>query len=87
LLDAQLTPGALFYAMCVPGVSTTIHGMDSMAVLDRNLSISRDFQPHGEKQLAELREHGQRFNGAQLAMRQTERENELGIVAQRFFPL
>ena len=37
-------------------------GMDSMDVLDQNLSILRDFQPLGEKQLAELREHGRRFS-------------------------
>jgi aryl-alcohol dehydrogenase-like predicted oxidoreductase len=58
-----LTPTeALSYAMSVPGVSTTISGMDSMAVLDQNLEIVRDFKPLGEKQMTELREHGRQFN-------------------------
>jgi hypothetical protein len=48
--------------MSVPGVSTTISGMDSMAVLDQNLSILREFQPLNEQQMAALREHGRRFN-------------------------
>lgn len=63
IVRGALTPTeALSYAMSIPGVSTTISGMDSMDVLDQNLSILRDFQPLGEKQLAELREHGRRFN-------------------------
>ncbi len=58
-----LTPTeALSYAMSVPGVSTTISGMESMAVLDQNLEILRNFQPLGDKQLATLREHGKQFN-------------------------
>jgi hypothetical protein len=63
IVQGALTPTeALSYAMSIPGVSTTISGMDSMDVLDQNLNILRDFQPLGEKQLAELREHGRRFN-------------------------
>ena len=63
IVHGALTPTeALSYAMSIPGVSTTISGMDSMDVLDQNLSILRDFQPLGEKQLEELREHGRRFN-------------------------
>jgi len=58
-----LTPTeALSYAMSVPGVSTTISGVDSMAILDQNLAILRDFQPLGAKQMAELREHGKQFS-------------------------
>src|ERR1700678_3144337 len=53
-----LTPTeALSYAMSLPGVSTTISGMDSMAVLDQNLDILRNFQPLSENQMADLREH------------------------------
>jgi aryl-alcohol dehydrogenase-like predicted oxidoreductase len=38
IVHGALTPTeALSYAMSVPGVSTTISGMDSMAVLDQNL--------------------------------------------------
>jgi aryl-alcohol dehydrogenase-like predicted oxidoreductase len=58
-----LTPTeALSYAMSVPGVSTTISGMDSMAVLDQNLEILRNFQTLSEQQMSELREHGRQFN-------------------------
>ena len=58
-----LTPTeALSYAMSVPGVSTTISGMDSMGILDQNLEILRNFQPLNPKQMAGLREHGKQFN-------------------------
>ena len=50
--------------MSVPGVSTTISGMDSMGVLDQNLEILRNFQPLNEKQMADLREHGRQFEMA-----------------------
>ena len=41
IVHGALTPTeALSYAMSVPGVSTTISGMDSMAVLDQNLADS-----------------------------------------------
>jgi len=63
IVHGALTPTeALSYAMSVPGVSTTISGMDSMAVLDQNLAILRSFQPLSEKQMAQLREHGRQFN-------------------------
>jgi aryl-alcohol dehydrogenase-like predicted oxidoreductase len=63
IVHGVLTPTeALSYAMSVPGVSTTISGMDSMAVLDQNLAILHDFKPLGEKQMAELREHGRQFD-------------------------
>jgi uncharacterized protein len=62
IVNGALTPTeALSYAMSVPGVSTTISGMDSMAVLDQNLAILRHFQPLGEKQMADPREHGRQF--------------------------
>jgi predicted aldo/keto reductase-like oxidoreductase len=57
-VHGALTPTEAFsYAMSIPGVSTTISGVDSMGVLDQNLNILRRFQPLGEKQLTELREH------------------------------
>lgn len=63
ITHGALTPTeALSYAMSVPGISTTISGMDSMAVLDQNLEILRNFQPLSEKQMNELREHGKQFN-------------------------
>jgi predicted aldo/keto reductase-like oxidoreductase len=58
-----LTPTeALSYAMSVPGVSTTISGMDTMSVLNQNLLILKDFKPLADKQMSELREHGRQFN-------------------------
>jgi aryl-alcohol dehydrogenase-like predicted oxidoreductase len=63
IVHGALTPTqALSYALSVPGISTTISGMDSMAVLDQNLEILRDFKPLGEKQMSDLREHGRQFN-------------------------
>ena len=62
IVHGALTPTeALSYAMSVPGVSTTISGMDSMAVLDQNLRILSGFQPLNEKQMDELRAHGKQF--------------------------
>jgi predicted aldo/keto reductase-like oxidoreductase len=63
IVHGALTPTeALSYAMSIPGVSTTISGMDSMAVLDQNLQIIRGFSPLNEKQMADLRAHGKQFN-------------------------
>jgi aryl-alcohol dehydrogenase-like predicted oxidoreductase len=63
IVHGALTPTeALSYAMSVPGVSTTISGMDSMEILDQNLEILRNFKTLPEKQMAELREHGRQFN-------------------------
>jgi aryl-alcohol dehydrogenase-like predicted oxidoreductase len=63
IVHGVLTPTeALSYAMSVPGVSTTISGMDSMQVLDQNLEILRSYQPLSDKQMAALREHGKQFS-------------------------
>jgi aryl-alcohol dehydrogenase-like predicted oxidoreductase len=57
-----LTPTeALAFAMSLPGVSTTISGMDSMAVLDQNLQILRNFKPLDEAQINALRTYGKQF--------------------------
>ena len=57
-----LTPTeALSFAMSLPGVSTTISGMDSMGVLDQNLEILRNFKPLSEDQLHALRAYGKQF--------------------------
>ena len=64
-----LTPTeALSYAMSVPGVSTTISGMESMAVLDQNLQILRNFQTLSPRQMADLREHGKQFNDGRFEL-------------------
>jgi predicted aldo/keto reductase-like oxidoreductase len=63
IVHGALTPTeALSYAMSVPGVSTTVSGMDSMAVLDQNLAILSAFKPLDEQQMNALREHGRKFN-------------------------
>jgi len=63
IVHGALTPTeALSYAMSVPGVSTTISGMDAMAVLDQNLRILSGFQPLNEKQMEDLRTHCRQFN-------------------------
>lgn len=59
---------ALSYAMSVAGVSTTISGMDSMAVLDQNLDIVRNFKPLGEQQMAALRQQGSRYSDGRYEM-------------------
>lgn len=57
-----LTPTeALTFAMSLPGVSTTISGMDSMAVLDQNLQILRDFKQLSTDQMDALRTYGMQF--------------------------
>lgn len=72
IVHGALTPTeALSYAMSVPGVSTTISGMDSMEVLNQNLEILRNFQPLSEKQMNELREHGKQFNDGRFELFKT----------------
>jgi uncharacterized protein len=58
-----LTPTeALSFAMSLPGVSTTISGMDSMQVLDQNLEILRNFKPFSEEQISAMRLYGKQFD-------------------------
>jgi len=60
--NGALTPTeALSFAMSLPGVSTTISGMDSMGVLDQNLEILRNFKPLSEQQISQLRTYGKQF--------------------------
>ena len=47
---------ALRYAMSVPGVSVTVSGVDSLAVLHQNLAIARDFKPLTQGEMQALRE-------------------------------
>jgi predicted aldo/keto reductase-like oxidoreductase len=57
-----LTPTeALSYAMSLPGVSTTISGMDSMRVLDQNLEILKNFKPLSQDQISQLQNYGKQF--------------------------
>jgi len=52
---------SLSYAMSLP-VATTISGIDSMAVLDQNLAILRDFKPLSTGEMRALRDRGHQFN-------------------------
>jgi predicted aldo/keto reductase-like oxidoreductase len=47
---------ALRYAMSVPGVTTTISGIDSLEVLHQNLQIAQNFTPMTESEMNALRE-------------------------------
>jgi predicted aldo/keto reductase-like oxidoreductase len=61
--QGALTPTeALSFAMSLPGVSTTISGMDSMRVLDQNLEILSNFKSLSAQQIGELRSHAQQFD-------------------------
>jgi predicted aldo/keto reductase-like oxidoreductase len=61
--SGALTPTeALTFAMSLPGVSTTIGGMDSMEVLDQNLKILQNFKLLTMQQIEVLREYGKQFN-------------------------
>jgi aryl-alcohol dehydrogenase-like predicted oxidoreductase len=51
---------ALSYAMSLP-VAITISGMDSMEVLNQNLTILRDFEPLFADDMQRLRDHGKQF--------------------------
>ncbi len=63
IVHGALTPTeALAYAMSVPGVSTTISGMDSLAVLEQNLRILHGFHPLEKAQMDALRGQGRQFN-------------------------
>ncbi len=63
ITHGALTPTeALSYAMSVPGVSTTVSGMDSIHVLNQNLAILSSFKPLDPKQMDQLREHGRQFS-------------------------
>lgn len=72
IVHGALTPTeALSYAMSVPGVSTTISGMDAMGVLEQNLAILSQFKPLDEKQMAALREHGKQFDDGRFELFKT----------------
>ncbi len=51
----------LRYAMSVPGVGTTISGMESLEVLQQNLEVARGFQPLSASQRAQLRDRAANF--------------------------
>jgi uncharacterized protein len=88
IVRGALTPTeALSYAMSVPGVSTTVSGMNSMEVLEQSLEILRYFKPLGANQMAALRDHGRQFNDGRYELYKTtvKYDSDLGR-AQHGFP-
>ncbi|MGA2051135.1 MAG: aldo/keto reductase [Terracidiphilus sp.] len=72
IVRGALTPTeALSYAMSVPGVSTTVSGMNSMEVLDQNLEILRSFKLLTEERMASLREHCRQFDDGRYELYKT----------------
>jgi len=62
--DVKLTPEqALRYAMSVPGVTTTITGMESLAVLRQNLAVAKGFKPMKQAEMQQLIAAVQPFAG------------------------
>jgi uncharacterized protein len=62
IAQGALTPTeALSFAMSLPGVSTTISGMDSIEVLNQNLEILRTFKPLPRDQISSLCTYGRQF--------------------------
>ena len=53
---AVLVEEALRYAMSVPGVSTTVSGVDHLDILRQNLAIARGFQPMSGEEMRALRD-------------------------------
>jgi hypothetical protein len=53
----------LRYAMSAPGVATTICGMESLAALDANLKIARQFTPLSDAERQAIRDQCARFAG------------------------
>jgi aryl-alcohol dehydrogenase-like predicted oxidoreductase len=51
-----LVEEALRYAMSIPGVSTTVSGIDRPDILRQNLAILRGFKPMSEEEMQSLRE-------------------------------
>jgi hypothetical protein len=53
--DVKITPEeTLRYAMSLPGVTTTIAGMESLDVLRQNLAIAQNFLPMTAHEIGEL---------------------------------
>jgi aryl-alcohol dehydrogenase-like predicted oxidoreductase len=61
IVNGVATPEeALRYAMSLP-VGTTISGMDSLEILEQNLTIARGFQPMSDEQMQKLRDRARRM--------------------------
>ena len=53
--DVALTPAeALQYAMSVPGITTTLTGMETVDVVTQNLGIASNFKPLSAERMAEI---------------------------------
>jgi uncharacterized protein len=88
--SGALTPAeALSYAMSLPGVATTISGMDSMHVLDQNLAILRAFQPLSTERISELRDYARQFQDGryELFKSSAKYDGDLGRQQHEFPPV
>jgi uncharacterized protein len=88
IVRGALTPTeALSYALSVPGVATTVSGIESMEVLDQNLEILSNFKPLDQKQMHALREHSKQFNDGRYELYKTsvKYDSDLGR-EQHHFP-
>jgi predicted aldo/keto reductase-like oxidoreductase len=60
--SGAITPEeGLRYAMSIPGVATTISGIESLFVLEQNLAVARDFQPMSDSEMAALSDRCRTF--------------------------
>jgi predicted aldo/keto reductase-like oxidoreductase len=60
--SGTITPEeGLRYAMSIPGVATTISGIESLFVLEQNLAVARDFTPMSDSEMAALRDRCRTF--------------------------
>src|SRR6201996_2037069 len=87
ITHGALTPAeALSFAMSLPGVSTTISGMDSMRVLNQNLDILRHFKPLSEEEISALRTYGKQFEDGryELFKSSVKYDGELGRTQHDF---
>jgi aryl-alcohol dehydrogenase-like predicted oxidoreductase len=87
IVRGALTPTeALSYALSVPGVATTVSGMESMEVLDQNLEILSNFKPLDQKQMNALREHARQFNDGryELYKMSVKYDSDLGRTQHHF---
>jgi uncharacterized protein len=64
VLKGELTvEEALRYAMSIPGVTTTITGIDKLEVLRQNVKIAQSFQPMSSAEMQALRDRTKQTAG------------------------
>jgi aryl-alcohol dehydrogenase-like predicted oxidoreductase len=53
----------LTYSMSLPGVSTTISGMEKMEYLEENLKVAQSFTPLSDEEMQKLRDRAKQYAG------------------------